>query len=141
MYVFIWMSFVRLQYFILYSFLYLYILLLPTILFVCHFIPPSKVKEGIIYVTVCASYFLHLPSSLCLTFHLRWGIWLWYHIYSKEKPCSFHDEYNHILKLIYWRWFWAMLLVSLVYIFERFLFHIIMVSCHIQLFLCFCLLL
>ena len=42
------------------------LLLFWMIIFVCHFVPPCE-----LCVSACASYFVHLSTSLNLTFHIQ----------------------------------------------------------------------
>ena len=48
--------------------MYLCLLLLYMTLFVYQFVSPDEVSESIVYVTVCASSFVHLSASVSWTF-------------------------------------------------------------------------
>ena len=66
------------------------LLLLYMTLFVCHFVPPCEVSEGIVCVSVPLAVVICLSVCLCLIIHLHWEIWFW-----QVKPFSFYDLYNH----------------------------------------------
>lgn len=51
-------------------------------LFVYQFVSPDEVSESIVYVTICASSFVHLFASVSWTFR---EIWL-----CIDKPCAFY---------------------------------------------------
>ena len=51
--------------------LYLCLLILTMALFMGHFIPPFKAGEGIVFLSVCISSFVHLFAFVSLTFHLQ----------------------------------------------------------------------
>ena len=62
--------------------MYLWLLPLYMTLFVYQFVSPDEVSESIVYVTICASSFVHLFASVSWTFR---EIWL-----CIDKPCAFY---------------------------------------------------
>ena len=72
-------------------FIYVFVCTYITIfcLFVRHLVPPCEFSEGIVCLSVSASFSVYLPSFFSLTFHLHWEIGLCHHIFSNDKPFAF----------------------------------------------------
>ena len=45
-------------------------------MFICHFVSPNEFSEGIMCVSTCASYFVHLSATKSSTIHIEWENWL-----------------------------------------------------------------
>lgn len=68
------------------------------------FIPPCKVDKGIVCVSPCISFFVHMSASFSMTIHLHWETYRWHQIYSQVKTPAFCDWYNYNLSQTC-RWF------------------------------------
>ena len=72
-------------------------LLLQSTQFERQFARLYEVSEGIVSISVCTSYFVHLCISFSLTFHLHREICLWHLSYSQDKSSASCDYCNHSL--------------------------------------------
>ena len=65
--------------------MYSVLLFLPVTLFMCHFVHPCKVSEGIVCLSARASSFIHLSASFSLT---------------SDCDITFTTKINHVLSVI-----------------------------------------
>ena len=72
-------------------------LLLQSTQFERQFARLFEVSEGIVSISVCTSYFVHLYISFSLTFHLHREIWLLHLSYSQDKSSASCNYCNHSL--------------------------------------------
>ena len=73
--------------------IYTCLLLLSMNLFVCHFIPPSEISEGIVCVSACVNIYL----SICLSVYLSICLLDWSFTFTEKSDC---DKAKQVLSMI-----------------------------------------